>query len=324
MQNLNKFRTVFLGSPDEVVPVLKHLLAHSQLTEIVGVISQPARKVGRKKELIDPPVAAFSKETGIPTLQFDKISSPEGIRALKELRPDLCITAAYGQILSDEFLSVPTRGTINIHPSRLPLYRGATPVQSSLLNGDASTAVSILFTVRKMDAGNIIVSQDFDIGKDETHPELLSRLFKSSATMLTDVALEKLLDSEFTGTPQDESKVTHCRKISKRDGFTNFKDSAANLYNKYRALTPWPGVYGYLEKVRISFVRLSPTDIESTAAPGFLRFEKKGGKLFVSTSDFDIEIHSIQPAGKKPLDPSSFWNGFSKKADLPFAESEHE
>ena len=148
-------RIIFMGSPEEVIAPLKSLisLCEGSEHELVAVVSQPAKPAGRKKKLTDPPLASFAKEAGLKVYQPVKARDPEFLNQLRDDQVDLIITATYGQILSEEFLSIPKRGTINIHPSLLPEYRGATPVQTALFDGLETTGVSILFTVRALDAG---------------------------------------------------------------------------------------------------------------------------------------------------------------------------
>ena len=176
-------RIVFMGSPKEVISPLESLmeLCESDSFELVAVISQPARPFGRKKVLTDPPLATYAKEKGIHTLQPEKCRDEAFLtETLKELNPDLIITAAYGQILSQAFLDIPKLGTINIHPSLLPEYRGAIPVPAALLDGKKTTGVSILYTVKALDAGDIISQESHDIEDNETSDILLARLFELS------------------------------------------------------------------------------------------------------------------------------------------------
>lgn len=313
-------KAIFMGSPEEVIAPLKYIINEIRGLDIVGVVSQPARKVGRGKKLQDPPVASFAKEHGILTLQPEKASDQDFLNQLRALAPDLIITAAYGQILTQAFLDIPSRGTINIHPSLLPIYRGATPVQASLLNGDEETGVSILFTVKKMDAGNIIVQEKYEIKKDDTTGSLLTRMFQVSG-QLVGQAIAKLADKNFTGEIQDENLVVHCKKIQKQDGFLNFQEASENIVNKYRGLTPWPGIYGFIGENRVAFNDISETKSESLK-PGEFRFDKPTKAIIVGTKSKDIQIKKLKPAGKKEIDAPSFWNGLKDKENLVFDESE--
>jgi methionyl-tRNA formyltransferase len=310
-------RIVFLGSPDVVIELLKNLIENvaAQGHEIVGVISQPAKKLGRKGILTDPPVANYAKEAGLVVLQPENAKDLSFVEEFKELRPDLAITAAYGQILNDEFLKVPTRGTINIHPSLLPHYRGATPVQSSLLAGDQKTGVSILFTVKKMDAGNIISQHEASIGPHETTDDLLPRLFKLGSDHLFD-AISKLSDPSFGGMAQDEEAITHCTKFAKEDGLVNWQDDAQTTINKFRAYTPWPGIFCFAGDQRVQITGITLADTEKTLKAGELAFEKSTKSLFCGTGSGVVLLNQVKPAGKKPQDGVSFWNGLKNKSIL--------
>ena len=189
-------RILFLGSPSEVVPVLDFLRNDPVICashHIVGVVSQPMRPTGRGGKMSDPPVALYAQENGIPLLQPESVKDPQFLEEMRNFRPDIALTAAFGQILTNDFLAIPTRATINIHPSLLPRHRGAVPVPAAILAGDSVTGVTVLFTVRKLDAGNIILQESTAIHPDETSDVLLKRLFLLGAAMIGP-ALELLSD----------------------------------------------------------------------------------------------------------------------------------
>ena len=308
-------RVLFMGSPAPVIPVISKLieLDQSRKIEFAGVISQPPRPAGRKRLLTDPPVAVFSKEAGLVTWQPVRASSEEFLNELAKIKPDVIITAAYGQILSDNFIASANRAVINIHPSILPKYRGATPIQAALLNGDSETGVTILFTVKKLDAGNIISIHNSDIEELETAESLLERMFKIGADGITE-ALEKLGNSEFAGEPQDETKVTQCAKFSKSDGEIDWNQSAATILNRYQAFTPWPGIFTSLAGERISITKLDPISTEpSQNINGAFWFDKPTNLIMVQTADGVIRISELKPAGKKAMDAAAFINGFARK-----------
>lgn len=312
-------RIVFMGSPEPVLSPLQALV-DSRDHHLVGVISQPARPVGRKGVLTDPPVAAFAKAKGLPLFQPEKASAPEFLATLRELRPDVVITAAYGQILSDEFLKIPTRATINIHPSLLPLYRGATPVPAALLDGARTSGVTILFTVKALDAGAIILQDETPVGADETAGALTDRYFQLGAAMLPK-ALAKLADPAFKGTPQDDSRVTHCKKIKKTDGLVDWTQAAETIYNRFRAFEPWPGSYTFCQGKRLSLVevRFNPA---RGAVPGSVGYLKTQDVLTVGCGSDLILVSKIRPAGGKDLTAGAFWNGLKDKTDVRFTREE--
>lgn len=317
-------RIVFLGSPEAVLAPLTALLEEGPRHghQVVGVISQPAKAVGRRGELTDPPVAAFAKAKGLTVLQPVKASEPAFLAALRALAPDVCITAAYGQILNDEFLSIPRRGTINIHPSLLPRYRGATPVPAALLDGQRESGVTILFTVFKLDAGNIIVQERSAIAADETSGSLTKRYFAVGARLLFP-ALERLADPMFTGEPQDDARVTHCKKIKKTDGLVDWTRPGEEIVNRFRAFEPWPGTFTFHagRRVALTSLRLDPEPRAHTT-PGTVAYDKARGALLIGTGTVPVFVTKLKPAGGKDIDAAAFWNGLKDKTAVIFTASE--
>jgi methionyl-tRNA formyltransferase len=305
-------KIIFMGSPEEVVSPLRTLMEHCRShdkDELLGVVSQPARPAGRKQVLTDPPVAAFAKEQGLTVWQPEKASAAEFLDVLRQAAPDVIITAAYGQILSENFLKIPQRATINIHPSALPAYRGATPVPAALLDGLTETAVTILFTVKALDAGNIIVQERFSIDPREYAGSLTDRLFAASGPLLLQ-ALDKLRDPSFIGTPQDPSAVTFCKKIAKTDGQIAWGQPVDKLVNEFRAYKPWPGSFCFWQDARVVIEDMEPVagDVPQLE-PGAFRLDRKAKALLVGTGTRPLWIRQLKPAGSKSLDAMSFWNG---------------
>ncbi len=314
-------RIVFLGSPDTVVGVLRRLVdaSKAQGFQVVGVVSQPARPVGRGRELVDPPVAAVAKELGLPTLQPLKCSDPEFLQAFRDWAPDIAVTAAFGQILPAAFLQIPTRGTINIHPSLLPAYRGATPVPSAIAAGEVESGVTVLFTVQKLDAGAIILQSRSKIAPDEVAGTMTQRLFDEGGELLLK-AIDQLRDPSFKGVEQDEKKVTHCKKFAKEDGLVNWDHSNEDIYNQFRAFEPWPGSYSFLNSRRVSLTAMKlGTESVSHLEPGQVVYDKKERALSVGTGEGTILITKIKPAGGKEVNAEAFWNGLKDRTNIKFA-----
>ncbi len=306
-------RIVFLGSPTEVIAPLQDLLILDRqgLHQLVGVVSQPARPSGRKQVLTDPPVAAWAKEQGLPIFQPQNINSAEALLQLAAWQPDVMITAAYGQILRDAILNLPKRAIINIHPSMLPAYRGATPVPQALLDGHSVTGVTILFTVRAVDAGAVITQKEFAIDQDERADALTARMFAEGGKLLAD-ALHRLEDINFKGVEQDPVRVTHCRKIGKEDGCIDWRQDASTIMNRFRAYFPWPGSFCYYGDKRIviqEMVVLTTQTSEHRLSPGEFLFVKAAKHLEVGTGSGKVGIRSLTPAGSKTVDAAGFWNG---------------
>ncbi len=314
-------RVVFLGSPDSVVSVLKRL--HSQCEvhgdQLVGVVSQPARPVGRGREMVDPPIAQAAKDLNLPILQPETCKDPEFLNQFRAWQPDVAITAAFGQILPAAFLEIPKRGTINIHPSLLPRYRGATPVPSAIAAGETESGVTILFTVQKLDAGNIIVQSPSGVAPDEVAGAMTERLFAEGGELLFK-ALSLLRDTAFVGTPQDERKVTHCKKFTKDDGLIAWDMSKEDIYNKYRAFNPWPGSFSFLAARRVSIVAMKlGAESLSYLEPGQVVYDKREKALCVGTGEGTILLTKLKPAGGKEVHAEAFWNGLKDRTDVRFS-----
>ena len=308
-------KVIFLGSPQYAIAPLEYLL-RADFCEIVGVVSQPAQRTGRGRKMQDPAVAAYAKENNLPILQPQRASSQDFLDKLRELRPDICITCAYGQILSDDFLKIPTRATINIHPSLLPKYRGATPVQTSLKKGDKQTGVSLLFTVKELDAGNIILQLKENIHSSETAEELLPRLFRLSCNLLQ-TGFELLRDDSFCGSEQNFSEVTHCSKITKEQGEVIWSSGVDEIMNSYRAYKIWPGSYTFFHKKRLhlsDFIYIDKNNLDLSLSCGEFLYLKSYDCLCVATEDGYVGVKKVKPEAKKWISARDFWNSLDNKS----------
>ncbi|MDD9950457.1 MAG: methionyl-tRNA formyltransferase [Zetaproteobacteria bacterium] len=312
-------RIVYLGSPLEAVAPLKYLLQEGKNhnIQVVGVVSQPSKWCGRgkKKQLKDPAVAEYAKDMQIPLLQPDRAKDEDFLQSFRELSPDIAVTCAYGQILNESFLAIPKIGTINIHPSALPRYRGATPVPAAIWAGDTETAVTILYTVKALDAGDIILSKKYSIGPDENSGELLKRLFDASGPLLVQ-AISRLCTPDFTPSPQDPTQVTHCKKFSKEDGMIQWQQSSQSIYNHFRALQPWPGSFWFHQEKRVVVVQMKPylEKVATTSTPvGHLHWCQTAPGLLMRTQDGWLLLETLKPEGKKAISGQDFWNGMARK-----------
>lgn len=303
-------KLLFMGSPAEVVAPLQYLYEQCQNSghELLGLVSQPARPAGRKQVLTDPPLAAFAKKLGLMVWQPEKASRPEFLETLRSLEVDIIITAAYGQILSEAFLAIPKRATINIHPSMLPAYRGATPVPAALLDGREETGLTILFTVKALDAGPLIVQHRFPISPDECSGQLTQRLFEASGPLLLE-AISLLQDPDFRGIEQDASQVSFCQKIDKHAGQVDWNQEQTYIYNRFRAYHPWPGSFTHLGEQRILLEAMQRPMEDSHLEPGAFTLDRKLKAIRVGTRSGDLLLMQVKPAGSKSIDALSFWNG---------------
>jgi len=250
-------------------------------------------------------------------LQPEKASDPAFLAEFRALSPDVAVTAAYGQILTSDFLAIPKRATINIHPSLLPRWRGATPVPASLLAGETRSGVSILFTVKALDAGAIIVQHASDTSARERAGEMTARLFKEGGALLG-VALNLLKDPNFNGIEQDPALVTKCKKIEKHDGLVDWSLPAVEIDHRFRAFDPWPGTYTFLGATRVMLEDLESSEQQGRGTPGAVEFDKTAKALVVTTGRGTMLIKRLKAAGGKSAEASAFWNGLRQKDQLVF------
>ena len=289
---------VYMGTPDYASTILQALVNDDSIN-VMSVYTQPDKPVGRKKVLTAPVTKVVALENNIEVFQPLNLRSSETEAEIKALNPDYIVVAAYGQILPKNILDIAP--CINLHASILPQYRGASPIQQSLLNGDKITGVTAMLMDVGLDTGDILKISTINI--DETM--LVEELF----TALTEVAAELTLDilKNFKSYPpikQDDSLSTHCSKISKENGLIVF-DDALTVYNKYRAFTPWPGVY--LE----SGLKLKEMSLESTVgeykAGEVLEVNKKS--IVIACEKGSVRLTRLQPPSKKEMDVASYLNG---------------
>ncbi len=233
-----KERIVFMGTASFSLAVLKMLIDNDY--HIVGVVTQPDRYVGRKKVLTMPDVKVEALKYDIPVIQPARIK--EDYQAIIDLQPDLIITAAYGQIIPQALLDTPRLGCINVHASLLPLYRGGAPVHQAIIDGQDKTGVTIMYMVKKMDAGDMIAQKETPINDEDTVGVLYDRLSDLGAQLLKET-LPDVLNGTNARIPQDESKVTYAPTLSREDERIDWNLSAKQVYNKVRGTNPWPGSY---------------------------------------------------------------------------------
>lgn len=291
-------RIIFMGTPDYADEILKKLIAEDGM-EVVAVFTQPDKPVGRKKVMTPPPVKVTAQANGIKVYQPISLKKEDHTAAIKALEPDFIIVAAFGQILPKEILDIAP--CINLHASILPAYRGASPIQQSLLNGDAKTGVTAMLMDVGMDTGDIITVKEFDIPQDMLAFELFDALTNVAARMTPEVIKNY---QSFQIVPQDDAQATYCKKISKSDGEVIF-DDAQGVYNRYRAFTPWPGIYlpGGLKLKKIA---LKSSDTEHN--PGEI-LAIADDHIEVGCAKGSLEIYAVQPPSKKEMDIKSYING---------------
>lgn len=302
-------RVVFFGSASIGFPLLDALLA-SSADEVVAVITQPDRPVGRKLKLTACPVKEHAQEKGLSVLSPEKVGSAESIEALSALNVDLFVVVAYGQYIPPAVLALPKHGSINLHPSLLPKYRGSSPIQWALANGDSMTGSTILYVSEKMDSGDIILQRDVPIRPEDNAATLEPVLAQVGAELLLE-AMEQIRSGTVQAQPQDDAAATEVRKLVKEDGRLDWNLPAVVLNNRIRAFISWPGCFCEVP-VRNATQRLKvlAARVESgSGAPGEI-LSVAGEGLLVATAEGALRLLQVQPEGKKAMDAPAYLRGY--------------
>jgi len=316
-------RVVFLGTPACAARSLELLIAAASEGradfELVAVVSTPPVKQGRKMRLTNSPVQVTAEAAELPVLTPPNAKDEAFLAALAELQPDLCITAAYGCFLPQTFLDMPKFGTLNIHPSLLPLYRGAAPLQRCLEAGDEVGGVTVAFTVLKMDAGPVLRQQTKQMSDDDHFPQLLTEMFESGTELLLD-ALPSVWDGscEQALVPQVDGDATKAAKVQKEEAELDLSAiSAVQAHNRVRAFSGWPSTWAWLQAGEALPVKAKLLRTRLAKAPGVepppgreLRLSKDGKALQLACGDGSVlELIEVTLPGKKPVGAKAYWNG---------------
>ena len=295
-----------MGTPDFAVPSLKALIDNGY--DVVGVFCQPDRPKGRGHKLAACPVKETAVAAGIPVFQPERIKREEGVAALRALAPDLCVTAAFGQLLSQEILDIPPLGTINVHSSLLPMHRGSAPINWSIIKGDSETGVTTMFTDKGMDTGDILLMERTPIGEKENAGELSDRLSVMGAELLIKT-IRELENGTLVRTPQDHEAATYEPKMDKELGRIDWSKSAKEIDFLVRGVTPWPGAFTTLGEQTIKVFELSVRSGEPSGEPGQIVFADAKAGLVVSCGDHDVEMLTIQMPGAKRMNAKDYLRG---------------
>ena len=309
MMNMNNLNIVFMGTPDFSVPVLKGLIENYN---VIGVVTQPDKEVGRNKEVVFSPIKKVAIDNNIKVLQPEKVRN-EYDEILK-LKPDIVVTCAYGQIIPKEILEFPKFGCINVHASLLPKYRGGAPIHRAILNGDTETGITIMYMAEGMDDGDIISQEKIPIGKEDNLGDLHDELSVLGRELLLKT-LPSILDGTNKRIKQNENEVTFAKIIKKEDEIIDFNDSSENVHNKIRGLSPYPGAYSILDSKRFKMFSSRIEESHINAKPGTIIDISKDG-IIVKTKDSAIKILELQIEGKKKMTSKEYLNGINKEEIL--------
>ena len=297
-------KIIFMGTPDFSAEVFKKLNSVYPVSAVVTGVDKP---VGRKMVLTPCPLKVEAQNAGVPVLQYEKVSR-QGIEDIEALEPDLVITAAFGQILSDRFLAIPKYGVINVHASLLPKHRGASPIQSAMLAGDKTTGITIMKTVKEVDAGDMLLKREIEIAPEDYADTLFDKMAVLGGEAIVE-AVRLIESGEAVFIPQDHSQATHCIKITKAEGQINFANDKNYLRNFVHAMNPWPSAYTFVGGKQLKILDLLPVDDDTEAECGTVIYADRNHGIVVKCGNGAVRLTRIQIEGKGKTDDLSFLNG---------------
>lgn len=296
---------VFMGTPDLAVTVLDAIVQSSH--NVTAVVTREDKQKGRGKELSMPPVKAYALEHDIPVFQPVKIKTEEAVATLRSFDADIYVVAAYGQILSEEILSIPKKGCVNVHTSLLPKYRGSSPIQWAIIEGETQTGVTVMQMDAGMDTGDILFTQKVAIDPKETGGSLHDKLADTGAALIVK-ALDEIEKGNVNPVKQDSAQATYTKMLDKGMGNIRFEAGSARIERMIRALNPWPSTYTYLHGKILKIWAAEVFPEKSTEEPGTV-IRVDGSAFFVKTGDGVLKITEVQLEGKKRMSVKDFLLG---------------
>lgn len=303
-----KLRTVFMGTAPFALPTLRSL---ADTEEVIAVITQPDRPRGRGREVAPPPTKELAAVLGLQVLQPERVKDPSFVAQLEELRPDVIVVAAFGQILPPAVLDLPPVGCINVHPSLLPKYRGAAPINWAIINGESKTGVTTYFMDDGMDTGPILLVREIEIGADETAQELGEQLAVIGGEIAAET-MQGLKEKNLQPIPQDEKGATYTPLLKKSDGLIHWEEEAGRIRNQIRGMLPWPVAFTWWQGKRMKLFRSRVGD--GTGAPGEITSVDTGLEVACGTGSLYIE--ELQLEGGRKMG----WDEFTRGHQLTVGE----
>lgn len=293
-------KVVFMGTPEFAVPILDVL---QKKTNVVLVVTQPDKEVGRKKEISASPIKRKALEYGLEVFQPAKIR--EDFARIRKLNPDLIVTCAYGQILPQELLDIPALGSVNVHASLLPKYRGSAPIQHAILNGDEKTGITLMYMDAGMDTGDMFAKVECNITTSDTYGSLHDKLMELGANLLEE-NLDDIINKKTKREKQDESKVTFAPRITREDELIDINETGKNIINKIRAFNPYPLAYFNQDRFDFKVLKASFNKKEN---PMIGKVDITKNSLSIEVEDGIIYFEVIKPIGKNIMDIKNYLNG---------------
>ena len=300
-------KIVYMGTPDFAVPPLRSLLNTEY--EVAAVVTQPDKPKGRGKALMPTPVKEEALKHGIPVYQPEKVREPGFVEKLRELKPDLIVVAAFGQIIPESVLNMPKFGCINIHASLLPKYRGAAPIQYAVIDGEKESGVTIMKMGKGLDTGDMIARTEVPLAKDETGGSLFEKLSSAGARLLVETLPDIFAGTAVYEKQPEESPTPYAAMITKKMGLIDFSKSAEELERLVRGLNPWPSAYTFLngKNLKIWKAEADMTQAEKNIPGTVVRADEEG--ICVACGTGRLILKEVQLEGKKRMDSASFLRG---------------
>lgn len=305
-------KVLFMGTPEIAATILEAIIASKH--EVVGVVTQEDKPKGRGKSLSAPPVKETALANGIDVFQPHIIKEAGAIARLREYDADIFVVAAYGKILNKEILEMPKYGCINAHASLLPKYRGAAPIQWSIIDGEKLTGITVMQMDEGLDTGDMLFKSVVEIADDDTADTLYDKLSVCGGKLIVE-ALDRIEAGDIHPVKQDDSQATYAKMLDKSLGRLSFNKPAAQIERLIRGLNSWPGTYTYINGKTLKIWESKLTDIPSNGEPGTV-YSADGGRLLINTADNVLEILTIQLEGKKRMDVKSFLLGYKIETGL--------
>ena len=302
-------RVVFMGTPDFAVPTLAAIAARSDLAEVAAVVTQPDRPRGRGKKLSPSPVKAWAVTHDIPVLQPVRARDTAFVTAFRDLKPDVAVVVAFGQILSQEVLGVPVHGCINVHASLLPKYRGAAPIQHAIMAGESVTGITTMQMDAGLDTGDMLLWREVPIHADTTYGTLHDALMETGASLLVET-LERLAAGTLVRTPQT-GESCYAARITRETTVMDWSKKAQELDALVRGLNPVPYAQTSLDGAVYKIGALRSTGHAASVPSGTIVAADRKAGLIVATGDENVEITEIQAPGKKMMETRAFLNGYT-------------
>ena len=313
---MNDIKIVFMGTPDFAEPALKRL--YDESFNVTLAVTQPDKPKGRKMIITPPPVKELASELNIPVFQPTTFKNPEAVDRIKAEDPDFIVVAAYGKILPKAVLDIPKYGCVNIHASLLPRFRGASPIQQAIIQGDKVTGITTMLMDEGLDTGDILETVKVEIGENETAGELFDRLSSLGGDIIVST-LKGIIDGTVKPAPQPTEGVTYAPMLKREDSIIDWSACADSIHNKIRGLSPWPVAETLIYGKRIKIYSSLKTDMTKDGADGEIFAEKD--RLFVRCGDSELlEITSLQPDGSKVMAVSDYLRGHTFEKGAVFGK----